>query len=66
VRIDKFSKYLNASSEDIIKILSQDKEEFVPFKGAEKRIIGFFKSEEEIERFLKSASKLKENSGKTH
>lgn len=41
-----------------MKVLPQDKEEFVPFKGAEKRIIGFFKSEDEIDKFLKSVSKL--------
>lgn len=58
LRIDKFAKYLNVSSENILKILPPDKEEFMPFKGAEKRIIGFFKNEDEIERFLKAVPKL--------
>jgi hypothetical protein len=59
VRIERFSKYLNLDSELIINIFPRDREEFTPWKGASKTLIGFFRSGEEIDSFLKSLSELK-------
>jgi len=59
VRIDRFSKYLNLDSERIIKILPPEREEFTPWKGASKTLIGVFRNEKEIDNFLKSLSELK-------
>jgi hypothetical protein len=59
VRIDRLSKYFNVDSERIMKILPPDKEEFTPWKGASKTLVGFFRSEKEIDNFLKSLAELK-------
>jgi hypothetical protein len=59
VRIDQFSKYLNLDAERIMKILPHEKEEFRPWKGAPKTLVGFFRDEKEIENFLKSLQELK-------
>ena len=59
VRIDQFSRYLNLDPERIMKIFPHEKEEFVPWKGASKTLIGFFREGKEIENFLRSLSELK-------
>ena len=59
VRIEKFSKYLNLDAERIVKILPPEREEFSPWKGASKTLVGFFTSDKEIDNFLKSLSELK-------
>lgn len=59
VRIDKFVKYFNLDPERIMKVLPREKEEFVPWKGASKTFIGFFRDGKEIDNFLKSLSELK-------
>jgi molybdopterin biosynthesis enzyme MoaB len=59
VRIDRFSKYLNLDSERISKILPPEKEEFTPYKGGPKTLIGFFRDEKEVDSFSKSLSELR-------
>jgi len=58
VFVDRLSEYLSTSTDKVIGILPSGSEEYVPYKGAPRTFGGFFKDDNEVDRFLKEMSKL--------
>lgn len=60
VYIERFSEYFGVARDDAIRILPPESEEYEPWKGAPPMFFGFFKDNNEIDRFLTELNKLKQ------
>ena len=63
VYIDRLAEYLYVRADDIMQILPSDCKEYEPWKGAlrtlGRTLGGYFKSEEEVDKFLSGLAQLK-------
>lgn len=59
VKMEKLAKYFKSNIENLRKLFPSDQDEIIPWKGAEKNLVGFFRNAEEIDNFLKSLARLK-------
>lgn len=60
VYVDRFSKYLGVSKDEVTQILPSDQKEQQPWKNAPLTIIGFFKDADEVNQFLTGLKELKQ------
>ena len=63
LRVEGFLKYFGMTLDELKNILPLNPENYLPYKGGEKYLVGFFKTEEEIENFLGKLSRLKTQAG---
>ena len=64
VKIELMAEYFNVKVEEIMRTLPPEPESFEPWKGATKTIVGFFRTETEVDEFHKAALELKKHAKK--
>ena len=59
VYINRMAEYFHVPPDDIMQILPPDCKEYEPWKGAPRTLAGYFREEDEVDRFINSLVRLK-------
>lgn len=61
VYIDRLANYLHTKTENILQVLPPDCEEYEPWRGTPRTLVGYFKQIEEVDKFTNYLAHLKRN-----